>query len=302
MKKLIAILTTFSLALAVTVQAAKPEEKDKEEAPKPKNAPKQQVAPKPEKQFKAPKQTERVERPAPAPDAAPKVSKKQKPAVSDAPAPFQTDKQTRKEQKPKLEEKKIETEKPQLETKPVQTTNVQPKKAPLDKATVQRIQKQHANFQAKPNTAIASAQFNPNYRIEAAQNWSGPQYEVFRSYQPQWHDQTWYRSRYSNNLSLIGGGWYYWDAGYWYPAWGYDEAYDYYPYDGPIYVGDNARPFDQVVADVQAVLQEQGFYRGEVDGLVGPLTREALAAYQSAEGLPPTAAIDEPTLDSLGLT
>jgi peptidoglycan hydrolase-like protein with peptidoglycan-binding domain len=42
--------------------------------------------------------------------------------------------------------------------------------------------------------------------------------------------------------------------------------------------------------------------RGEVDGLVGPLTREALTAYQSAQGLPPTAAIDQATLDSLGLS
>jgi peptidoglycan hydrolase-like protein with peptidoglycan-binding domain len=38
-----------------------------------------------------------------------------------------------------------------------------------------------------------------------------------------------------------------------------------------------------------------------VDGLLGPLTREALAAYQSAQGIEPTAAIDQPTLDSLGL-
>jgi len=50
------------------------------------------------------------------------------------------------------------------------------------------------------------------------------------------------------------------------------------------------------------VLKEQGYYHGEVDGLVGPMTREALTAYQEATGLPPTAAIDEPTLESLGLS
>ena len=70
---------------------------------------------------------------------------------------------------------------------------------------------------------------------------------------------------------------------------------------GPFTSGSNPRPFDQVVADVQSVLQEQGYYHGEVDGLVGPLTREALASYQSAQGLEPTAAIDQPTLESLGL-
>jgi peptidoglycan hydrolase-like protein with peptidoglycan-binding domain len=100
---------------------------------------------------------------------------------------------------------------------------------------------------------------------------------------------------------LIGGGWYYWNAGYWYPAWGYDNSAAYYPYDGPIYVGKSAKPFDQIVADVQTILQEQSLYRGEVDGLVGPLTQEALAAYQTALGLEPTAAVDQPTLEALGM-
>jgi peptidoglycan hydrolase-like protein with peptidoglycan-binding domain len=44
-----------------------------------------------------------------------------------------------------------------------------------------------------------------------------------------------------------------------------------------------------------------GYYTGEVDGLLGPLTREALTAYQADQGLATTAAIDEPTLDSLGM-
>ena len=165
---------------------------------------------------------------------------------------------------------------------------------------MQRIHAEHQNFHAQQNSAIASAKFNQNYRIAAAQNWNGAQYNAYRSYQSQWHDQGWWRSHH-NNLSLIGGGWYYWDGGYWYPAWGYDTAAAYYPYDGPVYVGNNAAPLDQVVADVQSALQEQGYYHGEVDGLLGPLTREALAAYQSAQGLYATATIDQPTLESLGL-
>ena len=44
-----------------------------------------------------------------------------------------------------------------------------------------------------------------------------------------------------------------------------------------------------------------GYYQGEVDGLLGPQTREALAAYQRDNGLYATAVIDEPTLDSLGM-
>jgi hypothetical protein len=170
----------------------------------------------------------------------------------------------------------------------------------INRQTVKNIRSQHLNFHAKPNPKITSAKFNQNYRIAAAQNWNGSQYNAFRSYQSQWHDQGWWRSHH-NNLLLIGGGWYFWDAGYWYPAWGYDNSAAYYPYDGPIYSGPRARPLDQVVADVQSSLQEQGYYQGEVDGLLGPLTREALAAYQSAQGIEPTAAIDQPTLDSLGL-
>jgi hypothetical protein len=168
-------------------------------------------------------------------------------------------------------------------------------------ANIQRIRAQHQNFHAKPNQSIASAQFNQNYRIRNAQNWSGAHYRAFQTYRPQWHDQGYWRSHYGSNLLLIGGGWYFWNSGYWYPAWGYDSADSYYPYDGPIYVGQNRVPFDRVVADVQATLQEQGYYRGEVDGLMGPLTRTALSDFQRDHGLITTAALDQPTLASLGL-
>jgi hypothetical protein len=115
-----------------------------------------------------------------------------------------------------------------------------------------------------------------------------------------WHDHGWWHNHYHNVL-LFGGGWYYWNSGYWYPAWGYDESAAYYPYDGPIYVGSNPAPADQIIASVQTSLQEQGFYHGDVDGLLGPLTRAALADYQQAQGLEMTAALDQPTLESLGM-
>jgi peptidoglycan hydrolase-like protein with peptidoglycan-binding domain len=100
---------------------------------------------------------------------------------------------------------------------------------------------------------------------------------------------------------LISGGWYFWNAGFWFPAWGYDSAHAYYPYDGPIRAYNNLPP-DQVVANVQAALQAQRYYRGEVDGLLGPLTREALANYQRDHGLYETSAIDDPTLEALGMS
>ena len=170
-----------------------------------------------------------------------------------------------------------------------------------DPQQVQQIKSQHANFRAQPKPQqVPAVTFNQNYRIQGSDQWQGPQYEVFRSYHPERHDQGWYRSRY-NRVELIGGGYYYWNDGYWYPAWGYNPSAEYYAYDGPIYVGHRAEPPDKVIADVQAVLQQMGYYKGEVDGLLGPLTREALTAYQADQGLTTTAAIDEPTLDSLGM-
>jgi hypothetical protein len=166
---------------------------------------------------------------------------------------------------------------------------------------VQEIKKQHANFHAQPKPQqVPAVTFQQNYRIQGSDRWQGRQYEAFRSYHPERHDRGWYRSRY-NRVELIGGGYYYWNNGYWYPAWGYEPSNEYYAYDAPIYVGHAAEPPDRVIADVQAALQEMGYYKGEVDGLLGPLTREALAGYQADQGLTQTEMIDEPTLDALGM-
>lgn len=315
MKTFIALLTLASCALAFGAKPADQADQvdAKKQSQKPKNAPKQQVAPMQQRTLPNAKvQKPRVERSTNAVtnNVVPKnVPKKERvlPAVQ---SNNSSNVQSKKSQTSK--QQKVQTNQAPATNAPAPTTtaapasnatatNVQTSKVKVNPETVKKIQAQYANFSAKPNTAIASAQFDPNYRIQAAQNWNGTQYNAFRTYQPQWHDQSYWSSHYPT-LSLIAGGWYYWDNGYWYPAWGYDQAASYYPYDGPIYVGPRARPFDQVVANVQAVLQEQGYYRGEVDGLVGPLTRQALTAFQQAAGLPPTASIDQPTLELLGLS
>jgi len=97
-----------------------------------------------------------------------------------------------------------------------------------------------------------------------------------------------------------GGNWY-WDGGYWFPAWGYDPGYSGYVYDGPIFAYANLPP-DQVVVNIQEALQDQGYYAGEIDGQLGQQTRDALAAYQRDHNLELTAAIDEATVQALGLT
>jgi Putative peptidoglycan binding domain len=158
----------------------------------------------------------------------------------------------------------------------------------------------HFDLKTGPKAEITTVKFRENNRIINSERWTGPRYAAFRGYRAQWHDRGWWRAHHSR-IILIGGGWYFWNAGFWYPAWGYDPGYAYYPYDGPIYAYNDLPP-DQVIANVQAALQEQGYYQGEVDGLLGPLTRAAIADYQRDQGLYTTAAIDEPTLEALGLT
>lgn len=114
------------------------------------------------------------------------------------------------------------------------------------------------------------------------------------------HDRNWWRSHYHTNFVLFGGGYYYWDAGYWFPAYGYDPYYSNYSYDEPIYGYNDLAP-GQVLENVQGALQDEGYYNGEIDGLIGPQTRAALAAYQRDHGLIITEAVDEPTLVELGL-
>ena len=139
--------------------------------------------------------------------------------------------------------------------------------------------------------------------VRVTNNWRGDafrgqRYAAFRNYNRQWHDRGWWRSHY-DRIIFVNNGWYYWNAGYWFPAWGYAPSVS-YVYDGPIY-GYNGLSPDQVTVNVQEQLARAGYYDGPIDGLLGPMTREAIAAYQADKGLAITSAIDEPTLATLGL-
>jgi hypothetical protein len=116
----------------------------------------------------------------------------------------------------------------------------------------------------------------------------------------QHHNRDWWRH---NNYRLVryGGGYWYWNSGWWYPAYGYDPYYSHYVYDGPIFGYGYAAPGD-VTAQVQRSLAQQGYYYGPIDGILGPGTRHAIQRYQIDHGLAVTAAIDEQTLYTLGLT
>jgi hypothetical protein len=188
-----------------------------------------------------------------------------------------------------------------VQTKQHGAITVQNKKVPaVQSSTKGKVQTKQFNLSSSPNSKIESAQFKSNYRIQGSEAWQGQHYVAFQNYRGTWHDQGWWHNHY-NRIVLINGGWYFWSAGYWYPAWGYNPAVAYYPYNGPIYAYNNLPP-DQVIANVQSTLHAQGYYQGEVDGLLGPITRSALGSYQRDNSLYATEAIDEPTLQSLGMS
>lgn len=149
----------------------------------------------------------------------------------------------------------------------------------------------------------ANAAYYRGGNVRITNNWRGDafhgqRYAAFRNYHKQWHDRGWWRSQY-DRIVFVNNGWYYWNAGYWFPAWGYAPSVS-YVYDGPIYAYNGLSP-DQVTVNVQEQLARAGYYDGPIDGLLGPMTREAIATYQADNGLAVTSAIDEPTLATLGL-
>lgn len=124
-------------------------------------------------------------------------------------------------------------------------------------------------------------------------------FDALRSHRHEWHNRDWWKQN-CNTIVFVTGGYYFLDAGYWYPAWGYDPFNSYYDYDGPIYTYGNLLP-DQVIANVQAALQDAGYYFGAITGSLSVETRAGLVNFQRDQGLIVSGAIDEPTVAALGL-
>ena len=162
--------------------------------------------------------------------------------------------------------------------------------------------------------------------------YGGPRYTGTRPYAGrQYRGTTYYggngynggtRTYYGNKAYYGGTGYYYGGGSYPYygyysgwPSsnWGYGTSWGYspysyygaYPYSGynnyysyytPTY-GYNA----SLVAAVQRRLGQLGYYHGVVDGVVGPQTRGAIAAFESRNGLVVDGRISRPLLATLGL-
>ncbi len=123
--------------------------------------------------------------------------------------------------------------------------------------------------------------------------------DAFRRHWHEFHDRNWWHD-HCNTIVFVTTGYYFLDGSYWYPAYGYDLLQIYYDYDGPIYTYSNLLP-DEVIANVQTALQDAGYYFGAITGSLSVDTRAAIANFQRDYGLQITGAIDEATVEALGL-
>ena len=123
--------------------------------------------------------------------------------------------------------------------------------------------------------------------------------QALARYQHARHSRDWWK-RHFTTIVVVGGGCYYFDSGYWFPAWGYDPSYESYDYDGPIFTYGNLLP-DQVIINVQRALLDLGYFAGPISGSLSPATRRAISAFQQDNGLEINGVVDGPTVYALGL-
>jgi len=136
-----------------------------------------------------------------------------------------------------------------------------------------------------------------------------------------------------SSFSSFGFPWYPYYYGYGYYPYGY-YPYGYYPYGDSYYgaynrdvyqggaaydYGDDANYSDDtayyggrsygrdsatnssIVAQVQRSLAQEGYYKGAIDGDMGPRTHYAIRAYQRAHNLPVDGVINDRLLAGMGL-
>jgi len=122
------------------------------------------------------------------------------------------------------------------------------------------------------------------------------------------HDYAWNHHRYhwyGNQWAIINTDPYYYS--YDGPIGAIDYGPDYYsepaiaetePAIGSVTVESNGA---SLTVDVQRALAESGYYHGEIDGILGPATRDAIAKFQADQGLEPTGRITQALVRTLGL-
>jgi len=201
------------------------------------------------------------------------------------------------------------------------------KKSSVSKSRAMAPQTTHVtrhNQNISPRTA--NTRYVGGTRYTGTRSYAGHQYYAGRQYSgTRYYGNTGY---YGNGNYYGGGTRYYYGGGYPYSNWGYGTSAGYYPYSyygGYPYGGYNnyysyyggGYPYNgynrysyytpsygyngSTVAAVQQRLGRLGYYRGGVDGVIGPQTRGAIAAFESRNGLAVDGTISRQLLDSLGL-
>jgi hypothetical protein len=151
-----------------------------------------------------------------------------------------------------------------------------------------------------------SANFHPNWSRHSDHWWHG--------HRCHWWNGSWV-------IFDIGFSPFWWGYPYDY-YYGYPYGYGYYPSgydygygygyndsgaydDQPVYDQSYGGGYDQSanssVAAAQDKLARDGFYRGQIDGVMGPETRHAIVRFQSSRGLRVNGELTSETLDALGL-
>jgi len=192
--------------------------------------------------------------------------------------------------------------------------------------------------QAAPQTTQVNRNYRHNQNISArtgsTRYYGGTRYSGTRSYAGQQYAGTRYYggTRYGNYYGgstryYYGGGSYPYNGYYsgWPSSnWGYGRSGGYYPssyyggypYSGYSYYG--GYPYSgynnnysyytptygynaSMVAAVQRRLGQLGYYHGAVDGVIGPQTSGAIAAFEGRNGLAVDGTISRPLLNTLGL-
>ena len=167
--------------------------------------------------------------------------------------------------------------------------------------------------QVKNGSATLRADWRNHVFAQRSTNW---QRNWDRRGDHWWHG---HRCHFVNGSWVIFDlGFYPWDTflypygnyyGYrYYPySYGYDPGYyDSYGYQDEEYYGANSddvtvRSADSIVANAQEELAQQGYYRGEIDGILGPEMSRAIARFQSNQGLRVTGVLTRDTVNALGL-
>jgi Putative peptidoglycan binding domain len=179
------------------------------------------------------------------------------------------------------------------------------------RTTPQTTQVNH-NYRHNQNisTRTGSTRYYGGTRYSGTRSYAGRQYAGTRYY----GGTSSYNYYGGGNRSYYGGGSYPYSgysSGWPSSNWGYGTSWEYspysyyggYPYSGytnnnsyytPTY-GYNA----SMVAAVQRRLGQLGYYHGVVDGVIGPQTRGAIAAFESRNGLAVDGTISRRLLNTL---